>query len=78
VIRPGALAETGWADLARGLVETYGATWVEALNVVAGGRFRPLPESLVGNVALEDVEGSAPVLIGFAQSRLPADRFPLA
>lgn len=78
VIRPGALADAGWADLARGLVETYGATWVEALNVVAGGRFRPLPESLVGNVALEDVEGSAPVLIGLAQSRLPADRFPLA
>ena len=51
---------------------------MEALNLVAAGRNRPLGPEAVGNVALEDVEPTAPVLIGFAQSRLSPGLFTAA
>jgi hypothetical protein len=70
VVRTDGLRGAGWPELARPLIETYRATWAEALNVVLAGANRPLDASLAGNVALEDVDPAAPVLAGFTQARL--------
>lgn len=73
-----ALAGSDWGRLARPLIETYGASWVEAMNVLLAGASEPLSPQMVGNAALEDVEGTAAVVTGLSQSRLPAAMFTRA
>ena len=78
VMASAALTKASWSDLAGPLIAVYGASWAEALNIVLAGQNRPLGTESVGNVALEGVEAGAPVLIGFAQSRLAPGLFTAA
>lgn len=65
------LRAAGWEELAGALIGDYQASWAEALNITLGGQAVKLGTDDVVNVALEDIDEKAPIIIGFAQSRLP-------
>ncbi|MGC3994809.1 MAG: hypothetical protein QM779_11965 [Propionicimonas sp.] len=64
------LEQAGWRRWARDLVETYGASWSEALNIVLAGRSRPLPPDVVTSIALETPDPSAAIVNGFRIAQL--------
>jgi len=75
VLDADALRADGFSVLARELIEEFGASLGEALNIVLRGRRAPLAPSDVSNVALETPAPGATVIWGLSVARMGAHWF---
>ncbi len=75
VIDPVALAEAGFGEVARELIDEYGASLNETLNIVLKGHFARLQPTDHSNVALERPAPGATVISGLSQARMGAHWF---
>lgn len=75
VVDPDALRAEGFTDLARPLIEDFGASLGEALNLVLRGRRAPLAAADHSNIALETPAPGATVISGLSQARMGAHWF---
>ncbi|MDQ7991043.1 MAG: hypothetical protein AAGC63_09990 [Propionicimonas sp.] len=75
VVDPDALRAAGFATLARPLIEDFGASLGETLNIVLRGRRAALGPGDHGNVALETPAAGATVISGLSQARMGAHWF---
>lgn len=75
VIDVDALRASGFAELARELIEEFGASLGEALNLVLRGRHASLTPAQHSNVSLETPEPGATIISGLSQARMGAHWF---
>ena len=75
LVDAGALVGAGFGLLARELIEEYGASLGETLNIVLRGEHATLAPSDHSNVALETPARRATVLSGLSQARMGAHWF---